>query len=154
MASTTHGSQSQKEKTNFGETNKPNYGTQESVAEQAKGAATAAMDTAREMASTAGKKASEAASYVGQRAEDATSSVGGGMKSLAGTIRENAPREGMLGSASSAVASTLESGGRYLQEHGLSGIGDDLTHMIRRNPVPSLLIAVGVGFLIARATRS
>lgn len=154
MASTTHGTQGQK--ANFGgqESNKPNYGHQESMTEQAKGAATAALDTARDMASTAGKKAGEAASYVGQRAEDATSAVGGSMKSLAGTIRENAPREGMLGSASSAVASTLESGGRYLQEHGLSGVGDDLTNMIRRNPVPSLLIAVGLGFLIARATRS
>jgi len=156
MASTTHGNQGQKEKTGFGgqESTRPNYGHQESMTEQAKGAATAALDTARDMASTAGKKAGEAASYVGQRAEDATSAVGGSMKSLAGTIRENAPREGMLGSASSAVASTLESGGRYLQEHGLSGVGDDLTNMIRRNPVPSLLIAVGLGFLIARATRS
>jgi hypothetical protein len=60
----------------------------------------------------------------------------------------------VLGSASSAVASTLESSGRYLQEHGLSGVGEDLTNMIRKNPVPALLMAVGIGFLIARATRS
>jgi hypothetical protein len=144
MANTTHG----------GSQTKPNYGTQESTTEQAKGAAAAALDSARDMASTATKKAGEAASYVGQRAEDATSAVGGGMKNLAGTIRENAPREGVLGSASSAVASTLESSGRYLQEHGLSGVGEDLTNMVRRNPVPALLMAVGIGFLIARATRS
>ena len=144
MANPTHG----------GSHTKPNYGTQESVTEQAKGAATAALDSARDMASTATKKAGEAASYVGQRAEDATSAVGSGMKNLAGTIRENAPREGVLGSASSAVASTLESSGRYLQEHGLSGVGEDLTNMVRRNPVPALLMAIGIGFLIARATRS
>ena len=36
----------------------------------------------------------------------------------------------------------------------LSGIGEDLTGMIRRNPVPALLIGIGLGFLIARATRS
>jgi hypothetical protein len=151
--------------TTHGTSQKPNYGTQESMTEQAKGAAGAAMESAREMASTAQKKAGEmastaqkkageAASYVGQRAEDATSAVGGSMKNLAGTIRENAPREGMLGSASSAVASTLESSGKYLEEHGLSGVGEDMTNMIRRNPVPALLIAVGIGFLIARATRS
>ena len=125
----------------------------ESLTEQATGAATAALDTARDMASQAGKKASEAASYVSQKAEDATSAVGGGMKSLAGTIRESAPREGMLGNAGSAVASSLESGGRYLEEHGLSGIGEDLTDVIRRNPIPAVLIGIGVGFLIARATR-
>lgn len=125
----------------------------ESMTQQASSAATAALDTARDMASQAGKKASEAASYVSQKAEDATSAVGSSMKNLAGTIRESAPREGMLGSAGSAVAGTLESSGRYLEEHGLSGIGEDLTDVIRRNPIPALLIGIGVGFLIARATR-
>jgi hypothetical protein len=132
--------------------NQGNFGS-ESMTQQAAGAATAALETARDYASQAGKKAGEAASYVGQKAEDAASAVGTGMKSLAGTIRESAPREGMLGSAGSAVASTLESGGRYLEEHGLSGIGEDLTEVIRRNPIPALLIGIGVGFLIARATR-
>jgi hypothetical protein len=128
--------------------------SQQSMAEQAKSAATGVMDSARDMASSATKKAGEAASYVGNKAEDATSSVGSGMKSLGGTIREYTGREGMLGSAGSAVADTLESSGRYLEESGLSGIGEDLTGMIRRNPVPALLIGIGLGFLIARATRS
>ena len=144
QGSSQHGSSQQKSQGGFGS---------ESLTQQATGAATAALDTVRDVASQAGKKASEAASYVSQKAEDATSAVGSGMKSLAGTIRESAPREGMLGSAGSAVASTLESSGRYLEEHGLSGIGDDLTDVIRRNPIPALLIGIGVGFLIARATR-
>lgn len=126
----------------------------EHAVDQAKSAANAALDTAKDVAASATKKAGEAASYVGQKAENATSAVGGGMKSLAGSIRENTPREGVLGSASSAVADTLESGGRYLQEHGLSGVGEDVTGMIRRNPVPAVLIGVGIGYLIARATRS
>jgi hypothetical protein len=129
-------------------------GSSQSMTEQAKGAATGVMESARDMASSATKKAGEAASYVGNKAEDATSSVGSGMKSLGGTIREYAGREGMLGSAGAAVADTLESGGRYLEESGLSGMGEDLTGMIRRNPVPALLIGIGLGFLIARATRS
>lgn len=130
------------------------YSSHESMAEQAKGTATGVMESAREAASTAARKAGDAASYVGDKAESATSAVGSGMKSLAGTIREHTPREGMLGSATSAVADTLESSGRYLEESGLSGIGDDLTSMIRRNPVPALLVGIGLGFLIARATRS
>jgi hypothetical protein len=76
------------------------------------------------------------------------------MKSLAGTIREKAPHGGFVGQASSTVAETLERGGRYLEEQGLSGIGDDLTNLIRRNPIPALLVGIGVGFLLARATRS
>lgn len=128
--------------------------SQQSMTEQAKGAATGVMESARDMASTATKKAGEAASYVGGKADDAASSVGSGMKSLGGTIRDYTGHEGMLGTAGAAVADTLESGGRYLEESGLSGIGEDLTGMIRRNPVPALLIGIGLGFLIARATRS
>ena len=36
----------------------------------------------------------------------------------------------------------------------LREIGDDLTNLIRRNPIPALLLGVGVGFLLARAIRS
>ena len=74
------------------------------------------------------------------------------MKNLAGTIRDKTREQGVVGAAGSAVADTLESGGRYLQHQGLSGIGDDLTNMIRRNPVPAVLLGIGVGYLIARAT--
>jgi len=113
---------------------------------------TTALDKAKEAASTVADKARDAASAAGQKAEDATAAVGHGMRSLAGTIREHTPREGVLGTASSTVAKTLESGGRYLEQEGLSGVMDDLTNMVRRNPLPALLIGVGIGFLLARAT--
>jgi ElaB/YqjD/DUF883 family membrane-anchored ribosome-binding protein len=109
---------------------------------------------ARDTASTVGQSASDMASNVGHRAEEATSSVGGSMRSLAGQLRENLPHEGMLGSASSAVADTLDRSGRYLQEEGLQGIASDVTHLIRRNPIPAVLIALGIGFLVARSMRS
>lgn len=99
-------------------------------------------------------KAQDAASTLGQKAEDATAAVGCGMQSLAGTIREKVPQGGMLGEASSAVARSLDQGGRYLKDEGLQGIGDDLTNLVRRNPIPALLLGIGVGYLLARATRS
>jgi len=107
---------------------------------------------AGDAASAVKEKAGEAATYLGKKAEDTTSGVGCGMKSLAGTIRDAAGSEGMLGAAGSAVADTLESGGRYLEHEGLSGMSKDVTNLVRRNPIPALLIAVGVGFLVARAT--
>jgi len=94
----------------------------------------------------------DAASSIGEKAEDAASAVGSGLKSLGNTIRDHTPQDGMVGKASSAVADTLESTGRYLQEEGLKGIADDVTNLIRRNPIPAMLVGVGVGFLIARAT--
>src|SRR5262249_46761286 len=122
------------------------------IMEKGKEAASTAIDKAKDPASSVARTASEAASIVGQKADDAASAVGSGMKSLAGSIRENAPREGILGSAGSSVARTLEGGGRYLQEEGLSGMMEDVTNLIRRNPLPALLIGIGIGFLLARTT--
>jgi hypothetical protein len=94
------------------------------------------------------------ASSAGRTADSAVGSVGSGMQSMAGTIREGGPQSGVLGSASSKVAGALEDAGEYLESHGLSGIADDLTNLIRRNPLPALLVGVGIGFLVARALRS
>jgi hypothetical protein len=108
----------------------------------------------QEAASAVTEKARDMASAAGHKADEAVAAVGGGMKSLAGTIREHKPQSGVIGSAGSAAADTLESGGRYLQEQGLTGMAEDLTNLIRRNPITALLIGIGVGFLIARATTS
>ena len=96
--------------------------------------------------------AKQAASDLGKRAEDATHSVGGGLKSLGETIRDKGPSEGVMGTAASSVASGLECGGQYLQQQGIKGIADDMTKLIRNNPIPALFVGVGLGFLLARAT--
>jgi len=119
---------------------------------QAKDTASDLMDKAKDAASSVGSRVGDATNYVGQRAEDATSAAAGGLKSLASQVRQNAPHEGMLGTASSGVASALDRTGDYLREQGLSGMADDFTNLIRRNPIPALLIGVAAGFLIARAT--
>jgi hypothetical protein len=69
-------------------------------------------------------------------------------------VKNKAPSSGYLGSAAQSVASGLESGGRYLENQGLSGMGEDLTNLIRRNPIPALFVGIGLGFLLARLTRS
>jgi hypothetical protein len=141
----------------------------QSSAEAVKGAADYGIDKARDLASSAGHLAGQAASsaghlasqaastagqYASKAADTATSSVGSGMESLGHTVRDNAPHSGMLGSAASTVANTLEQGGRYIREEGLGGMTEDVTNAIRRNPIPAVLCAVAVGFLLARATRS
>ena len=88
--------------------------------------------------------------YMEEKSEQATKAVGAGMESLGGAIHEHEPREGVLHNVDEAVAAKLEGGGRYLESHGLTGVGEDLTNVIRRNPVPVLLVGVGIGFLFAR----
>jgi hypothetical protein len=121
--------------------------------QNAKDAAYNVADKARQAASGVADKARDVASTAGSKADQAFGKVGEGLKSAAGTLREHAP-EGMLGSATNRVADTLDSSGRYLQDEGLTGIVGDLGNLIRRNPVPALLIGLGIGFLIARSLRS
>jgi len=120
--------------------------------DKARDLAGSAADRARDMAGNVADRARDAASAVSHGATNATSTVGSTMQNLAGTLREKAPHEGVLGSAASRVASGLETGGHYLQEEGLSGMAGDLTDLIRRNPFPAVLIGIALGYVIARAT--
>jgi methyl-accepting chemotaxis protein len=120
---------------------------------QTQGTASSATKGIKEAASNLGQKAQEMASAATERAGDALGSVGQGMSNLAGTIRQNVPREGMLGSAAGTVAEGLETGGRYLREHDLGDIGEDLGRLVRQHPVPALLTVFGIGFLLGSALR-
>jgi hypothetical protein len=59
----------------------------------------------------------------------------------------------MMHNAANRVADTLERSGRYLEEEGLTGMADDLTGVIKRYPIPAILVGIGVGYLIAHALR-
>jgi hypothetical protein len=121
------------------------------VTDKAKELASNVADKARDVASNVADKAKDTASTLGQKAEDATQAVGSGMQSLAGTMRDKLPQSGPLGAASSTLASGLENTGRYLKEEGLSGVAEDLTNLIRRNPLPAMFLGIGLGFVLARA---
>jgi hypothetical protein len=123
------------------------------IKDKAKDAAAGLADKARDAASNLGDKAKDLASGAVERTDDALASVGQGMESLAGTLRQKAPHEGMLGSTASAVAGQLEAGGRYLQEHGLEDMGEDLRRLIRQYPLGSVLAVFGAGFLLGRMWR-
>lgn len=109
---------------------------------------------ASDAASGAGKMVSQAAVDVGQKANELTASAGSGIKDLGERLGRNTPHDGVLGSASQAVARTVRDGGAYLEEARLSGVTSDLAQVIRRNPIPSVLIAIGLGWFVARRLRS
>jgi len=123
------------------------------LAQKAQDTASNVADRAKDLASNVGQRASDVAHRAEDKADDTLSSMGQRMSSAAGTLRQSAPRSGVVGSAAGAVADRLESGGRYLQEHGVSDITDDLAGAVRRHPVPALCAAFGVGFLIGMVSR-
>ena len=128
--------------------------TANAAAQKAQDLAHKAGEKAQDLAHAAGQKVQDAAHAAGQKAEDATASLGSGMKTAAEKVRENAPHEGMLGRGAEAVASTLDRGGDYLREKNLHGMADDMAEMIKRNPIPALLLGIGLGFLLGRTLRS
>jgi hypothetical protein len=111
-------------------------------------------DTVKDTAAQVGQTVGNVASTVGNKAEDATASIGKGMENLGKKVREKGPESGFLGKATEGIAGALESGGKYLEDKNLSGMGEDLTNLIRRNPLPAVLIGIGLGFLLARTMRS
>jgi hypothetical protein len=129
-------------------------GGNESTLDKAKDMAEKAKETISGAASAVGEQASSAAPAIGQKAEHFASSAGSAVKGFGETIKERGPQDGMLGSATRHVGDTLESGGKYLEEAGLSGIAKDLSEVIRRNPVPAVLVGLGIGVLLSRAFRS
>jgi uncharacterized protein YjbJ (UPF0337 family) len=103
------------------------------------GGAVASMSAkARELGATAAKKANEAAPVIGEK-----------MKSLASAIRGKAPHEGKIGTTATKVAGGLESASYYLQEKKFDHLGEDFRGLVRRYPLQSLLIGLGLGFLLA-----
>lgn len=110
-------------------------------------------DKAKEVASNISHRAGDLAHSAEKKTDDALASMGQRMSSVAGSLRQAAPREGVAGSAAGAVADRLDSSGHYLQEHGVSAITDDIAGVIRRNPLPALCLAFGVGFFIGMAAR-
>jgi hypothetical protein len=122
--------------------------------DKAKDAASSAMDKTREVASSVADKTKDFASRAGQKADDVAGRAGNVLESAAGQVRDRAPQSGMLGTAAHKVADTLETGGRYLREEGMTGLAGDMTDLIRKNPIPALLLGLGVGYLLARALSS
>jgi len=120
---------------------------------RAQEAGSSAAETTKDAASSVVHKVEDMAVAIGHGAEGAMEAVGGEMKSLAGTIRDNAPKDGVLGSSAAGVAGTLESGGAYLQAHNLQDVAEDVTNLVRRYPFQALLAGIGVGFLVGRALR-
>ena len=87
-------------------------------------------EQAKAAGSSAMHSAEDAASYVGKKADDGLHAVGSGLKSFGDTVRHTAPQRDMLKDSVTA---------------------EDMTNLIKRNPIPALFIGIGVGFLLGRA---
>lgn len=121
-----------------------------SVGEMASHAVSAVGAMVSQAACDVGARASQAACDVGKKANDLTASTGVGIQELSDRLLKNAPHTGALGSVSQAVAGAVKEGGEYLEGVKLSGMTEDLAQLVRRNPIPSVVIAIGLGWFVGR----
>jgi uncharacterized protein YjbJ (UPF0337 family) len=91
-----------------------------------------------------GERTAGVAATVTSAAQDAASS----MPEMARTAATQAQE--MAGAAATAVTDTVAGAGAYLQEKGVQALPGDLAGLIRRYPVPAVLIGLGIGLLLGR----
>jgi len=90
----------------------------------------------------------------------AATAVAGGLESVEDAIATVATAvmgglesaEGAIATAATAMAGGLESASSYLQGKEFAEMASDLTVLIRRYPVQSLLVGMGFGYVLARLT--
>ena len=105
-----------------------------------------------EIVDDARAKAAEVGDAAASKVDSAMTATGEQMSTLAQTVREKAP-EGKAGEVASKAADALDRGGEYLQTADLQMVRGDLERVIREHPIESLLVGIGIGYLVARATR-
>jgi len=118
-----------------------------------KEAGTQALGKAKEAVHSVGEMATETAATVGRKADDMTAAAGHGIAGFGETIAQKAPHEGLAGKASQAVADTIKEGGRYIEEHKLSGMAHDVEQVVKNHPIPALLIVFGIGYCLGRTMK-
>lgn len=121
----------------------------DTVADKAQNLANTVQDKAQQVTD----KAQDLGQQAVDRADAATTTVGEKMTDVAQTIRDKAPATGTVANVADTAADTLERAGSYLQQQDLADMRADLEGIIRRHPIESLLVGLGVGYLLARSTR-
>jgi uncharacterized protein YjbJ (UPF0337 family) len=117
-------------------------GKPERPADQGKGGTQVASDKTKE-------PTSGVAGAVKEKVED----MAAGASQLAGKVKDTAEEWG-----SSVGAATVQAKEKAQEVAGAAAekvgeVGQDVTDLIRRYPLPALLVGVGVGFLLARVLR-
>jgi len=114
-----------------------------------------ALDKAKEAAQAVGQgvsqMASQAVSTVGEKAEDLTAKAGHSLAQAGDTLAEKMPQSGFAGKAGHMMTDAIHESGRYIEDHKLSGMANDVATVVRNHPIPTMLICLGLGFCLGRA---
>ena len=123
------------------------------AAAKAADAANSAGEMASHAAAAVGLLANQAAREVGKKVDELTASAGIGLQGLGDCLNKKAPETGAFRPASEAVAGAVRESGEYIEKAKLTGMVEDVAQVVRRNPIPSVLIAISLGWFLGRKTK-
>ena len=86
---------------------------------------------------------------IGETVNTAAHDVAAHLTETAGAV--GATVQETAATAARAVADTVKGAGGYLQAKGVDQITGDVTGLIRRYPIPAVLIGLGIGLLVGRS---
>jgi hypothetical protein len=94
------------------------------------------------------------ASTVKEKAGDIAEAAGQAVGQAREKVQEwGSEAAGMMSGAKETVQDWASAGAEWTGENAKE-VGQEVTRMIRRYPIPALLVGFAAGFLLARATRS
>jgi ElaB/YqjD/DUF883 family membrane-anchored ribosome-binding protein len=135
--------------TNYGYENEPNK-----VADQASEIAKQAKDSIADSAKTVKDKTQEFGRAAVNKIEENRVSAAGALHSAATSLHENASKLPNGPDLAHSAAEKVDAVSGYLQGHDTKQMMADVEAVVKKNPMPSLLIAGALGFLIGRTLRN
>jgi ElaB/YqjD/DUF883 family membrane-anchored ribosome-binding protein len=113
-----------------------------------------AIDTAHDRARRLANDVSQTKRSVEDRVDDAAARTARGLHDAADRLRDRSPRGGgVVGSAVGGVADTMDQVGSYLENDAFGRLRGDLEETIRRNPLRTVAVGLGLGYMLARRLR-
>jgi ElaB/YqjD/DUF883 family membrane-anchored ribosome-binding protein len=104
-------------------------------------------DVLRQAAAGAGEDGTSVGRRTGRRVEQARRAAARGLDSAADAVHERTDR---AANVAHRAADSLSKGADYLRTNEVRQMADDIIAGIRNHPVPALIGAVALGFLLGR----
>lgn len=113
----------------------------------------------QQVTDTAKETVSKATDAVQQQADTQLDRVGSGLERVAETLHETGDTlrqndQAMVGDYVHKAAGQIERASDYLQTHSVSDIIEEVQSYARREPVVTIAVAAGIGFLAARLLKA
>jgi ElaB/YqjD/DUF883 family membrane-anchored ribosome-binding protein len=102
-------------------------------------------------------KLTEFGSAAADKFEQNRVSAASGLEGAAGTLHQRAdqlPGGEKVSNMAHSAADKLSATAEYVRQNDLNSMMSDVEDLVKKNPGPALLVAAGLGFLVARALSS